>query len=386
MYRFSTALLITLSLSIPAHAQDQPAATQTQPNLEVAYGGFVDVAYLRAFNDPLNQLFRSRGTAWHLNDPFVNMSAAYLRKKASDASRWGTELEVQTGKDDEIFGFSATAPNMGGSDVLRHFGLANVNYLAPVGKGLAVQGGIFGSLIGYDGLYAKDNFNYTRPWGADFTPYLMMGVNASYPFTDKLTGTFAVVNGYWHLAHANDVPSSVVQLAYKATPLVTVKETFLAGPHQANTSMEFWRVISDTIVEHRTDKVVIAFNGHFSTERVDEVNPFCAWWVATQVPMRWNVSGPWSVAVRPEFAWDSDGRWTLAAQTVKALTTTLEYKWTHKLAGTILRLEHRFDNSTGPNGGFFADHESSPGIVALTPNQHLLVFAAIFTFDGTHTR
>src|SRR5262245_23706681 len=274
-------------------AQVAPPALPRPENPDVTYGGFLDSAYINAFNDPLNGLFRSRGTAWHLDDWYMNMSAAYLKKKASEQSRWGSELLVQTGKDDEIFGFSATAPNIDGSDFLRHLGLANVSYLAPAGEGLTIQGGIFGSLIGYDSLWAKDNFNYTRPWGADFTPYLMLGANASYPFTDKLTTTFYVVNGYWHLAHANNVPSSGVQLAYKATPQVTIKETVLAGPHQSDTSFEFWRYLSDTIVEHRTDRFVIAFNGHFSTERVADTADQRAWWLAAQLPMRWNVQGPW---------------------------------------------------------------------------------------------
>jgi Putative beta-barrel porin-2, OmpL-like. bbp2 len=367
-----------------AAGQEPAAMPSPEPlNPAVTYGGFIDLAYLRAFNDPLNKLFRSRGTAWHVNDLYLNMTGAYVKKKASEESRWGAEVLVQIGKDDEIFGFSATAPNLGGSDWLRHLGLANVSYLAPAGKGLTLLGGIFGSLIGYDSLYAKDNFNYTRPWGADFTPYLMLGVNAAYPLTDKLTGTLYVVNGYWHLANANSVPSSGFQLAYKASPRVTVKETVLAGPHQSGTSWEFWRFLSDTIVERRTDRLVIAFNGHFSTERVDAETPFRAWWMAAQLPMRWNVRRPWSVAVRPEIAWDSDGNWTLAEQTVKALTTTLEYRRPYKSAAAIVRLEYRVDHSTGPQGGFFADHEVSPGVIALTPTQHLLVFGVILTFDGS---
>jgi len=214
--------LTALVTARPALAQppDAPAAAPTY-----TFGGFVDAAYLFAPNDPANQLFRSRGTAGHLNDPFVNMAGAYIRKPASETSRWGGELMLQTGKDDEVFGFSATAPNMDGSDVLRHLGLANVLYLAPAGKGLTIQGGIFGSLIGCDSLWTKDNLSYTRPWGADFTPYLMLGVNASYPITDKLTGTFYLVNGYWHLAHANRVPSPGVQFIYKATPEVTFKNS-----------------------------------------------------------------------------------------------------------------------------------------------------------------
>lgn len=376
------AALITLSIATAAAAAQPPPQNPTAPapappeTLDWTYGGFADVAYLHSFNDPPNKLFRSRGTAWHLNDPYLNMTAAYLKKKASEQSPWGMELNVQTGKDDEIFGFSATAPNMEGSDVLRHLGLANVSYVAPVGKGLTLQGGIFGSLIGYDGLYAKDNLNYTRPWGADFTPYLMLGANASYPLTDKLTGTLYLVNGYWHLANANGVPSTGLQLAYKATPEVTVKESVMWGPHQSNTSLEFWRFIADTVVERKTERATLAVNGHFATEQVDDGGSTRAWWVALQAPMRWNIQGPWSLTVRPELAWDSTGRWTLAEQDVKAITTTLEYKVPHQWSNTLLRAEYRYDRSTGPQGGFFAEGDS------LTPGQPLFIVAAIFTFDS----
>lgn len=370
-----------MGIAVASAAQDHP-----QPRQDWTFGAFADTAYLFTPNDPPNQLFRSRGTASHLNDPALNMSGAYAKKQASEQSRWGTELLVQTGKDDEVFGFSATAPTIGGAKWLRHLGLANVSYLAPAGKGLTLQGGIFGSLIGYDGLYAKDNFNYTRPWGADFTPYLMMGVNASYPLTDKLTGTFYLVNGYWHLANANSVPSAGLQLAYKATPQVTIKESVMAGPHQSNTAGEFWRYIADTIVERRTERVVGALNFHFATERVDASAPFRAWWIAAQLPVRWTIHGPWRLTIRPEVAWDSDGRWTLAEQNVTALTTTLEYRLPYKWAATLLRAEYRVDNSIGAQGGFFDDHEISRGVLALRPTQHLFVFGAIVTFDAPAER
>src|SRR5438105_11955666 len=155
------------------------------------------------FNYHHHHLFRSRVTTFKINEVDLNMAAIYLKRAATENSPWGVELTGQTGTDSEVFGFSATAPNLPGSEGLRHLGPTNVSYLAPVGKGLTLQGGIFSSLIGYDSLYAKDNFNYTRPWGADFTPYLMMGVNASYPVTNKSTVTGFVINGYWHLADAN---------------------------------------------------------------------------------------------------------------------------------------------------------------------------------------
>jgi len=358
---------------------EEPPADPSKPQWH--YGGFIDLGYLLDFNHPANRIFRSRGTAWHVDDFHLNMTGAYLKKQASEESRWGVELTAQAGKDTEVFGFSATAPNIGGYKFLRHLGPTNVSYLAPVGKGLTVQGGIFGSLIGYDSLYAKDNFEYTRPWGADFTPYLMLGVNASYPFNEKLTGTFFVVNGYWHLANANSVPSSGGQLAYKVSPHVTVKETVLWGPHQSNTSLKYWRFLSDSIVEWKGDRVTFAFEYIYSGERVVAPGSPRALMMAGQLPVHWALNKRWSATVRPEFLWDRDGRWTLARQTVKAITTTLEYRIPYRQTNTILRLEHRFDDSRGRDGGFFRGGEVRPGVVGLTPSQHLLIFGLIFTFD-----
>jgi hypothetical protein len=345
------------------------------------YGGFVDIGYLLDFSDPANQVFRSRGTTWHVDKVHVNMAGVYLRKKADDKSRWGLELIAQAGKDAEVFGFSATAPNIGGFKVLRHLGPTNVSYLAPVGKGLTLQAGIFSSLIGYDSLYAKDNFEYTRPWGADFTPYLMMGANAGYPLSKKLTATVFVVNGYWHLAHANNVPSSGSQLSYAANSRVNVKQTVMLGPHQANTSFKYWRWLSDTIVERKTNRVTFAFEYIYSGETVAAPGNPRALMMSAQLPIHWTINKRWSATVRPEVFWDRDGRWTLARQTVKAVTNTLEYRVPFKSANAIFRLEDRFDDSRGPDGGFFRGAEVRPGVVALRPTQNLLIFATIFTFD-----
>jgi hypothetical protein len=345
------------------------------------YGGFADFGYLLDFNHPANEIFRSRGTTWHVDEVHLNMAAAYIKKDPIDQSRWGAQLTMQGGKDSQVFGFSATAPNLPGYRGLRHLGLANGSYLASVGKGLTLQGGIFGSLIGYDALYAKDNFEYTRPWGADFTPYLMMGVNASYPFNAKLTGVLFLINGYWHLADANSVPSSGGQLAYKASPRVSLKETVLAGPHQSDTSFKYWRYLADSIVERKTDRLTTAFEYIYSVERVDTTGNPPALMMSAQLPIHWAMSKQWSATIRPEIFWDRDGRWTLSRQTVKAVTTTLEYRIPYRDANAILRLEHRYDDSRGADGGFFRGAEVQPGVVGLTPTQHLLIVGLIFTFD-----
>ncbi len=362
--------------------QNAPRGASSTVQGKWQYNAFVDGGYLLDFNHPANHLFRNRSTAFKVDELDLNMAGAGVKKLASENSRWGMELAVHAGKDSENFGFSATAPNVGGADWLRHFGLADVSYLAPVGKGLTLQAGLFNSLIGYDSLYAKDNFTYTRPWGGDYTPYLMFGVNASYPFSKKITVTGFVINDYWHLAHPNSVPSFGGQLAYLPMQHVTFKETLLYGPHQSSTALEFWRFFSDTITEWKRGRTTVAFEYQAGTERVDSPGRPRALWMSAQLPAHRVVRGPWSVTARPEIAWDRDGRWTGSAQLVKAVTTTLEYKLAYRKTNTIARLEYRFDDSRGKGGGFFRGAEVSTGVIALTPKQHLLIFSLICGFDS----
>ena len=250
-----------------------------------------------------------------------------------------------------------------------------MSYLAPIGGGLTIQGGIFSSLIGYDSLYAKDNFTYTRPWCADFTPYLMLGANVTYPFTDKATVTGFVINSYFHLSHANDAPSLGGQVAYAWTPHTSIKETVLTGSHQADTSIGSWRVLSDTIVERKSGRLTTAGELQLATEELADTGDRASW-IALQFPVHVTVTGPWSFTVRPELARDPSGRYTGVQQTVAAFTAGVEYRASGHGAQAIARFEYRYDHSTGPQGGFYSGPNNE-----LTPGQPMVVAALILTFE-----
>lgn len=97
---------------------------------------------------------------------------------------------------------------------------------------------------------------------------------------------------------------------------------------------------------------------------------------------KWHVTGPRSVALRPEFYWDRNGRWTGAKQFVKAMMSMVEYKFTYKWTNTIVRVEHRYEDSTGEGGGFFRNGEIRPGVAGLTPGQHLFLLGVLLSFDS----
>jgi hypothetical protein len=360
----------------PAEPVQQPAASPWQ------YGAFADFGYLVDFNDPPNHLFRSRSTTFKVNELALNMGLAYLKKDATEKSRWGMELTLQAGKDSEQFGFSATAPNVPDARWLRHFGPLDVSYLAPVGGGLTIQAGLFSSLLGYDSLYARDNFTYTRPWVADYSPYLMFGVNASYPLTKKLTGVFFLINGYAHLAQVSHGPSLGAQISYKVSDRLNLKETLFYGPQQRDAWLPYWRFLSDSIAEWKTGRATVAFEFQAGTEGIAAAPSSRIFWSAGQLPFHWAFSRHWSATVRPEYFWDADGRLSGSKQRIAADTESLEYRWTVHRWNAIARLEHRFDNSQGSGGGFFSDQFSAPGVVALTPSQNLLILGVILSYDS----
>jgi hypothetical protein len=382
-------------MAFPAFAQEpeagsiqrlQSGGSQTSPLGNSAgwhYGAYVDVSHIVNFNFPDNDLWRSRSTASLHNEVSPNMGLAYVRKDATESSRWGLELGGQGGHDSEEFAFLPGEKKVGGADVLRHFHRANLSYLAPVGKGLTITAGLFNSLMGYESLYARDNANYTRSWIADYTPYMMFGVNARYPVNEHLTVTGFVINGYAHLSHPNDLPSYGVQWSYKMTPRLTATQTTYWGPDQTNTALEFWRLYGNQIAEWKGDDVTIAAFFDIGTECLANQpgNPR-TFVMGGNMIVRWHIAGPWSVALRPEFYWDRNGRWTGSEQFVKAITSTVEYQFPYRWTKTMVRLEYRYDESTGVGGGFFKNGEVSPGVLRLVPSQHLFLVGVLWTFDS----
>ncbi|MBX3347664.1 MAG: porin [Nitrospira sp.] len=385
----STVCLVVAGLTTsvfgqePGHPTDLASNKPTATGSSWHYGAYVDVGYVGNFNFPDNHLWRHRATAAHHNELSLNMGLAYVQKDARETSRWGMELGFQGGRDSEEFAFLVGERRVEGSDVLRHLHRANVSYLAPVGKGLTITAGLFNSLMGYESLYAKDNANYTRSWIADNTPYMMFGVNAQYPVSDALTVTAFIVNSYYHLAHPNDHPSYGGRWIWKATPRFTIMQTLYAGPDQPNTSMEFWRLYGNQILEWKGDDVIIAASLDVGTERIASQSGHPrAFVMGGNLVVRWHVAGPWSVALRPEFYWDRNGRWTGAEQFVKAITSTVEYQLPHKWTNTIVRVEHRYDDSTGAGGGFFKSGEIRPGVPGIVPGQHLFLLGVLVSFDS----
>lgn len=344
-------------------------------NADWQYGATIDLSYANAFQTDDEILWRSKATTQRLNEFTPNIGMFYLRKSASEKSRWGMELGAHAGYDTD--GQVPAQQRMPGYSFLRYVSLANVSYLAPVGNGLKLTAGLMNSFIGFESMYARDNPNYTRSWIADYSPYFLMGIGAQYELNDAVSLGFYLLGDYDYLAYRNDKPKYGWQVSWMMDPHWKLTQNLFAGPEQRSNDTEFWRYFSDTQLQWSTDELLLALAYDVGTEQL-ETNGLQTLWMGSALFSRWHISGPWSLALRPEVYWDPDGRMTGQRQLTKAVTATVEYKRELALNSSMaLRMEYRYDNSNGAQGGFFRAGRSS----GLIGDQHLVLFSCLLSFD-----
>lgn len=346
------------------------------------YALYLDLGHNWNPNYPGNNLWRSKGTTFKVNEPQVNLAMAYVSKGATPQSRWGIEFGLQAGVDTENLVTEPPPPSnapISHADSLRHLYRANASYLFPAGNGLEVTAGLINSYIGYESFLAMQNINYTRGYILDAVPYFLLGVQGAYPVSDNLDLSAYVVSGWNYLANPNDMPSYGFQAAWRLSPQTTFTQNLYYGPEQQDTSIEFWRFFSDSIIEWKSDRFLLAAAFDVGTEKQVNIigNPRHNWMTAA-IWFGWHIDGPWNLGLRPEFFWDPDGLGTGAEQTIQAYTVTLEYTFSPVASNTLVAaLEYRYDRSTGPDGGFFEG-----GANRLVPDQHQVLFSVMWTFGS----
>lgn len=217
---------------------------------------------------------------------------------------------------------------------------------------------------------------------ADNSPYFMFGLSAQYPVTPNVELGLFVINGYSYLSSPNDAPSYGTRLDWKPTDELRVIQNLYYGPDQSQTDVRFWRFFSDSIVEWQHDRITLGAAYDIGTEAAAELpgHPR-TFWTSAAVFGAWKVSGPWTLSLRPELYWDRNARLTGSEQLLKAVTSTVDYRIRRTAHTGILRLEYRYDESTGRQGGFFKDGELVSGVPGLTREQHLILLSVVWAFD-----
>ena len=368
--------LLTLFLLLP-----ETERIWAEEKDDLTYGLYLDISYADDLGGATKNLpWRSKLTTNVLNAFDPNMGMGYLIKTATPKSPWGFEFGLHDGND--MVGQPPTPgqPPVPGEKALLYVSRLNASYLAPIGKGLKFTAGLMNSFIGYESMYAAYNPNYTRAWLADYSPYFLIGAGAEYQARDNLKLSFYLLTDYYYLAVIGHQPKYGSQAKWGFAPDWTLTQNIFVGAEQSDSNFAYWRGFSDSILEWKKDDWLVAMAYDIGTEKRPS-SGLQTLWMGSAIWARWHISGPWSIAARPEIYWDPDGELTGYQQFIGAMTLTAEYRVNIGPTQTLLRTEFRHDTSTGPQGGFY---NASSATTQLVPNQNLLFFALIWSFDNPH--
>lgn len=288
--------------------------------------GWIDgyYAWNPAHPEPRLNFFTGIGTTAHRANEFsLNVAAVEI---ARDPKPVGFHLIVIGGDSADVVHASEPQSHR---RVIHNLFQASVTYTAPVGKGLALEAGVYPSHIGFESFFTKDNWNYTRSTLGELGPYYQTGVKASYAWNDHWSGQLHVLRGWQTIGDTNSAPSFGTQLAYNDARLSASFNTF-AGPE---------RNLGDVVATWKLTPA-LSLGGSLDVGEADGAR-----WGGIAGYARYALGDRNALAIRAEQFRDPRAGISGYEQTVSEATLTYEHR---PNAHLLFRLEGRRDHSTAP--------------------------------------
>jgi len=353
---------------------DAPTATESatqsaDEGSKLRIGGFVDAYFAWNDNRPADHanFFSGVGTSAK-RDHEVTVNLAELDVVLAPepvgftlSLGFGTAPEVVHGA--EVRGI-ATHP-----DVWRNVVQASLQWQTGVGRGLLLEAGVYPSHIGMEAFPTKDNWNYTRSWLGELSPYYQTGLKLAYPFSDKWSGQLHLLNGWQMIGDINGGKSVGAQLAY-GTERFSISFNGIAGPELPDNDDDL-RALADVVATWKATKSLsLGVSADVAREGRPDGND--ASWKGVGLYARFAPTGSrTAVALRGEYYDDGNGAISGIAQTLRELTMTLEHRPVERL---ILKLEGRYDRSSAE---VFATRETGDDGTPLRRRPQFLVLLGV---------
>jgi hypothetical protein len=332
--------------------------------------GLVDVFYAVNANSPLDGASFLPGTgttARRANE--LNVNAAAL-EVALDPHPVGFHLTLAFGSGPEVLHSGERTGSATSHEIWRSVYQASVSWTAPIGSGLLVEAGIYPSHIGYESFFSKDNWNYTRGWMGEFSPYYQAGLKASYAFDAHWSAQIHFLNGWQVIGDNNRAKAVGTQIVWTNDRASVALNTF-AGPELPGDDSH-WRLFGDLTAQLKaTSWLAVGATVDLGWQDRREG---AALWHAAGLFARAALSALAAVALRAEYYDDRDGFFSGAPQVLRDATVTLELRPAEQL---ILKIEARHDIAGAP---VFTSRRDAAGNATFSTTQTLALASAVATF------
>jgi Putative beta-barrel porin-2, OmpL-like. bbp2 len=343
----------------------------------------LDGYYEYNFNQPVGRVNLLRAYDVLSNNFSLNQANVIfeLAPDVNAGRRFGGRLDLQFGQaTDTLQGNPANEPR---PEIYRNIFQAYGTYIVPVGKGLDIDFGKWGSSIGIEGNYTKDQMNYSRSYYFDFLPFYHMGVRAEYPVNDRFTLNYWLVNGTNQVEATNGFKDELFGFTAKPAASVTWVMNYYLGqehpdrievpptgpiPVQPGLSFEAitpapngrLHIFDSYVTWQATRKWTLALEGDYVIERLwryqapgESAAPSHVDGSAGYV--RYQFSRKFAIGGRAEYLSDRGGLFSGKTQALKETTATFDHQVSD---GFLMRYEWRRDFSNQPTfltstqGGF----------------------------------
>lgn len=337
-----TPILLIVALGL--HAQD---STQiVKPKIEIS--GYIDTYYSYDFSEPVTKVKLPFAYSYNRQNEF-NVNMALLRASISYQNVYA-KLSVHAG--------TYVDENYVNED-LKLLNEAYIGIYLDQSQKTSLEAGILPSYIGFETATSHSNLTATRSISAEASPYFMTGLKLSHLFSDKLSGSVLLTNGWQRINKADKklAPAFGTQLVYKTNESSTLNWSTFAGK-EAYGSYFGMRYFSDLYWDSSWSKkwrTILGFD--FGAQDVSEVNDdYKTWWTPTLIT-QYTISNKWQLAYRIEYFNDKNNAIIATSSPFETLGNSLNFdflpnsrlkirtegKWYHATE-TIFDLEAKKDN------------------------------------------
>jgi hypothetical protein len=338
--KYSLIFTFLFILVTGAGAEDKQAGSMGVEDIKKSLGMsiYLQGGYTYNFENPDSQENGLR-IFDHKANSFTLDLAQIVFTKDAPVGGIGYRLKVSAGETAKFI----HAAGLGKTDNPFDLTEAYIDYVAPLEKGLKFRFGKFVTMHGAEVIEAKDNMNYSRGLLFNFSiPFTHTGLMIGYPFSDKVSVNFHVVNGWDNF---NDEGSSkTLGLSVNLTPddqFSAIINLMNGREQDLQTGVMSNRFLSDTVITVKPVKnLTFVVNTDYAVQSRSAPDGGDAKWYGAAVYAKYDFSGLFSMAVRAEYFKDQEGARTLTPQTAKEVTLTPEFRVAKDL---IVRPEYRHD-------------------------------------------
>jgi hypothetical protein len=387
MIRLSVVLVALCASVALAEEPPAPAASgPTGPTVKVT--GYVEAFYQLNFNWPSNLITAYRGFDNRTNSVTISNAAIDVTGASGPVS---ARLALQVGHSPASYYLAEPTylaqAGTGGSDsqLWRIIQQAILGYQIPVGRGLLAEGGIFLSPIGLENLAMPTQWNWSRSNLFFALPFYHAGVRFTYPFSDRLTGAFYVVNGWNDVVNRNPYPCLAAAANYAIADHVSLQLLYFGGiePPTGAPEGQPWRNLFDgTVSWNATPWLTLAAqadggfeNNNFGTSYWYDgaaylrVRAHALLWFTARVDYIHETAAANASGSAPHLFFPADD--------VGSETLTAEFR---PIEGFSVRLEYRHDHASTPIY-FKGDVQSAQGLdVTNAKTQQTLTLGSVAWF------